>query len=253
MRKLENKTAIITGAASGMGRAMAILFASEGAKVVVADLKQDTIDEVVKIIHESGGRAMGLICDVSHEEDIKRLIDQTRQKYQTLDILINNAGVMDDFEPVHELSNEKWNRVMNINLNGPFYACRLAIPIMLAQGNGSIVNISSIGGLYGARAGMAYTTSKHAVIGMTKNIGFMYAQRGIRCNAIAPGGVNTNIGKSMGKPSEFGYARCTAGGSLMPRMSEADEIAKTALFLACDDSSFLNGAIITADGGWTAY
>ena len=253
MRKLENKTAIITGAASGMGRAMAILFASEGAKVVVADLKQDMIDEVVKIIHESGGRAMGLICDVSHEEDIKRLIDQTKQKYQTLDILINNAGVMDDFEPVHELSNEKWNRVMNINLNGPFYACRLAIPIMLEQGNGSIVNISSVGGLYGARAGMAYTTSKHAVIGMTKNIGFIYAQKGIRCNAIAPGGVNTNIGKSMGKPSDFGYSRCTAGGVLMPRMGEADEIAKTALFLACDDSSFLNGAVITADGGWTAY
>ena len=253
MGKLENKTAIITGAASGMGKAMAILFASEGAKVVVADLKQDAIDEVVKIIHEAGGRAMGLICDVSREEEIKRLIDLTIEKYQTLDVLVNNAGIMDDFEPVHELSNEKWNRVMNINLNGPFYACRLAVPIMLDQGSGSIVNIASIGGLNGSRAGMAYTSSKHAVVGMTKNIGFMYAQKGIRCNAIAPGGVNTNIGKSMGKPSEFGYARCTSGGVVMPRMGEADEIAKTALFLACDDSSFLNGTVVTADGGWTAY
>ena len=155
MGKLENKTAIITGAASGMGKAMAILFASEGAKVVVADLKQDAIDEVVKIIHEAGGRAMGLICDVSREEEIKRLIDLTIEKYQTLDVLVNNAGIMDDFEPVHELSNEKWNRVMNINLNGPFYACRLAVPIMLEQGSGSIVNIASIGGLNGSRAGMA--------------------------------------------------------------------------------------------------
>lgn len=253
MGKLENKTAIITGAASGMGKAMALLFASEGAKVVVADLKQEEIDEVVNSIHENGGNAIGIVCNVGVEGDIEQLITTTIEKYQTLDVLVNNAGVMDNFEPVHELSNEQWLRVMNINLNGPFYACRLAIPIMLDQGSGTIINVASVGGLNGSRAGLAYTTSKHAVIGLTKNIGFMYAQKGIRCNAIAPGGVNTNIGQSMSKPSEFGSSRAMIGGGIMPRMGEASEIAKTALFLACDDSSFLNGTVVTADGGWTAY
>lgn len=253
MGKLENKTAIITGAASGMGKAMALLFASEGAKVVVADLKQEAIDEVVNSIHENGGSAIGIVCNVGIEGDIKQLIATTIEKYQTLDVLVNNAGVMDNFEPVHELNDEQWNRVMNINLNGPFYACRLAVPFMLDQGSGTIINVASVGGLNGSRAGLAYTTSKHAVIGLTKNIGFMYAQKGIRCNAIAPGGVNTNIGQSMSKPSEFGSSRAMIGGGIMPRMGEPAEIAKTALFLACDDSSFVNGTVVTADGGWTAY
>jgi NAD(P)-dependent dehydrogenase (short-subunit alcohol dehydrogenase family) len=253
MGKLENKTAIITGAASGMGKEMALLFASEGAKVVVADLKQEAIDEVVKAIHEAGGKAIGVVCNVAKEDDIKVMFTTTQEKFETLDVLVNNAGVMDNFEPVHEVSDDQWQRIMSINLNGPFYACRLAVPIMLNQGSGSIINVASIGGLNGSRAGLAYTTSKHALIGMSKNIGFMYAQKGIRCNAIAPGGVNTNIAQSMGKPSEFGSSRAMIGGNSMPRMGEAIEIAKTALFLACDDSSFVNGSVVTADGGWTAY
>lgn len=252
MKKLENKTAIVTGAASGMGKAIASLFASEGANVIVADLKQNEIDEVVNAITKNGGKAIGVICDVSKENDIKNMIDMAVESYNTLDILVNNAGIMDDFFPVDQVSNEVWNRVMGVNLNGPFFACRLAIPIMLKQGAGSIINIASIGGLFGSRAGATYTASKHALIGLTKNIGFMYAQKGIRCNAIAPGGVNTNIGKNM-KPHPFGYERCVSGGANMPRTGEAEEIANTALFLACSDSSFLNGSVVTADAGWTAY
>jgi len=159
---------------------------------------------------------------------------------------------MDDFVPVDQVTNELWNRIMSININGPFYACREVIPIMLKQGGGSIINISSIGGLHGARAGAAYSASKHALIGLTKNIGFMYAQKGIRCNAIAPGAVNTNIGDGM-NPNPFGFERCTSGGANMPRTGEANEIATTALFLASADSSFVNGSVVTADGGWTAY
>lgn len=253
MKKLENKTAIVTGAASGMGKAIAILFAAEGANVVVADLKPDAIAEVVNAIIDFGGKAVGIVCNVGLEADIKRLIDGAIDNYSTVDILVNNAGVMDNFEPVDQVSNEQWDRLMNINLNGPFYACRLAIPIMLKQGSGSIINIASVGGLNGSRAGVAYTASKHALIGLSKNIGFMYAQKGIRCNAIAPGGVKTNIAQSMGQPNEFGYGRATIGGGVMPRMGEPEEIAKTALFLASDDSSFVNGSVVTADGGWTAY
>lgn len=252
MKKLENKTAIVTGAASGMGKAIASLFAQEGANVVLADLKQEEVDVVVKEITAKGGKAIGVVCNISNEADIQKMILHTVATFNTIDVLVNNAGVMDDFVPVHELTNELWNRVMAVNINGPFYTCRLAIPYMLKQGSGSIVNIASVGGLYGARAGAAYTASKHAVVGLTKNIGFMYALKGIRCNAIAPGGVNTNIGKGM-KPNAFGAERCMIGGSVMPRMGEADEIAKTALFLACSDSSFVNGTVITADGGWTSY
>lgn len=252
MKKLENKTAIVTGAASGMGKAIAILFANEGAKVIVADLKQNEVDDVVNAITAAGGKAHGVVCNVANESEIKNMIDTAVTKYNTVDVLVNNAGIMDDFVPVDLVSNDLWNRVMSVNVNGPFYACRLAVPIMLKQGSGAIINISSVGGLNGSRAGAVYSTSKHAVIGLTKNIGFMYAQKGIRCNAIAPGGVNTNIGKNM-KPNEFGYSRCTSGAGSMPRMGEADEIAKTALFLACSDSSFVNGSVVTADGGWTAY
>jgi NAD(P)-dependent dehydrogenase (short-subunit alcohol dehydrogenase family) len=252
MKKLENKTAIVTGAASGMGKAIANLFASEGANVIVADLKQNEIDEVVSEIVKNGGKAHSVVCNVSKEVDIKNMIDTAVSKFNTVDVLVNNAGVMDDFVPVDQVTNELWDRVMSINVNGPFYACRLAIPIMLKQGSGTIINIASIGGLYGARAGSAYSTSKHALVGLTKNIGFMYAQKGIRCNAIAPGGVNTNIGKNM-VPNKFGYERCTSGMASMPRMGEPDEIARTALFLACTDSSFINGTVVTADGGWAAY
>lgn len=252
MKKLENKTVIVTGAASGMGKAISLLFASEGANLVLADLKQNEIDQVVNTIIKDGGKAIGIVCNVANESDIKTLIDETIKKFSTLDILVNNAGVMDDFMPIDFVTNELWNRVMDVNLNGPFYACRLSIPIMLKQGNGNIINIASVGGLFGSRAGLSYTTSKHALIGLTKNIGFMYAQKGIRCNAIAPGGVNTNIGKDM-KPNKFGYERCVSGGANMPRTGESNEIANTALFLACNDSSFINGAVITADGGWTAY
>jgi len=252
MKKLDNKTAIVTGAASGMGKAIAELFANEGANVIVADLKQNEIDVVVNLITKNGGKAIGVICNVANETDIKTMIDTAVSNFKSVDVLVNNAGVMDDFVPVDQVTNELWNRVMSVNVNGPFYACRLAVPIMLKQGSGVIINIASIGGLYGTRAGATYSASKHALVGLTKNIGFMYAQKGIRCNAIAPGGVNTNIGKDM-KPNPFGYERCVSGGANMPRMGEADEIAKAALFLASADSSFVNGTVVTVDGGWTAY
>jgi NAD(P)-dependent dehydrogenase (short-subunit alcohol dehydrogenase family) len=252
MSKLENKVAIVTGAASGMGEAIAQLFAQEGARVVVADLKQSEIDNVVNSITTKGGKAIGVICDVAKEDEVRKLIDKTMLEFKTIDILVNNAGVMDDFFPVDQVSNELWKHVLSVNLDGPFYTCRLAIPVMLEHGAGVIINIASIGGLMGSRAGATYSASKHALIGLTKNIGFMYANKGIRCNAIAPGGVNTNIGKGM-KPHPFGYERCVSGAANMPRMGESEEIAKTALFLACSDSSFVNGSVITADGGWISY
>lgn len=253
MGKLDNKVAIITGAASGMGREMAILFASEGAKVIVSDLKIEGCQAVVDTITSSGGTATAIVCNVASEEDINRLIEEAIKNYGTLDILINNAGIMDNFLPVEAVADEEWNKVMSVNLMGPMRAIRKAMPIFLEKKCGVIINISSIGGIRGSRAGATYTSSKYALNGLTKNIGFQYAKSGIRCNAIAPGGVNTNIGSTITAPNQFGMDRAMSGSANNPRMGEAIEIAKIALFLASDEASLINGAIIVADSGWTAY
>lgn len=252
MKKLENKVAIVTGAASGMGKAMALLFAREGAKVIVTDLNAADAEEVADLIRHNGGHALGLKCDVSDEEQVKRMVQAAIHEFGRVDILVNNAGIMDDFTPLDKVSDKLWEKVMAVNVNGPFYASRLAITQMLEQGKGIIINIASVGGVAGSRAGLAYTTSKHALIGMSKNIGFMYAKKGIRCNVIAPGGVNTNIMKDA-HPDPEGAALCSSGAGSMPRMGESEEIAKIALFLASEDSSFINGEVIVADGGWLAY
>lgn len=252
MKKLENKTAIVTGAASGMGKAIATLFAKEGAKVALADLVQADAEAVAEEIRREGGIAIGIGCDVSKEDLVINMVETAISEFGSLDILVNNAGIMDNFVPLDRLGDGMWEKVMAVNVNGPFYASRLAIRHMLTKGKGVIINIASIGGLFGSRAGLAYTTSKHALVGMTKNIGFMYAKKGIRCNAIAPGGVNTNIMKNA-QPDAEGAVLCSSGIGSNPRMGEPEEIAKTALFLASDDSSFITGTVITADGGWTAY
>jgi NAD(P)-dependent dehydrogenase (short-subunit alcohol dehydrogenase family) len=252
MKKLQNKVVIITGAGSGMGEAISKLFSEEGAKIVAVDVNVVSLDKLTNEITQKGGVAMKINANVANEDEVSSVIKLAMDTFGTIDILVNNAGIMDDFYPVDLVTNDLWHKVMGINLDGPFFACRLVVPIMLKQGSGVIINISSVGGLNGSRAGAPYTASKHALIGLTKNIGFMYAKSGIRCNAIAPGGVNTNIGKSM-KPNAFGYERCTSGGVNMPRMGDALEIANTALFLASNDSSFINGSVLVADGGWTAY
>jgi NAD(P)-dependent dehydrogenase (short-subunit alcohol dehydrogenase family) len=251
--KLQNKVAVVTGAGSGMGKAIALLFAKEGAKLVVADINLETLNKVVTEIMGVGGTATAVMADVAKEKDIQNMIDTAVNTYGTLDILVNNAGIMDNFVPAAELTDELWEKVFAVNITGPMRAIRKALPIFIKKGSGNIVNIASAGGLMGSRAGAAYTASKHAVIGLTKNVGFQYAKLGIRCNAIAPGAVNTNIGKTIHDPSKFGMEQAMAGLNLNPRMGEPEEIAKIVLFLSCEDSSFINGTVITADAGWTAY
>jgi NAD(P)-dependent dehydrogenase (short-subunit alcohol dehydrogenase family) len=193
--------------------------------------------------------------DVANQSSVKAMIDQAMSTYGQIDVLVNNAGVMDNFEPVGECPDSTWNRVMNINLNGVYYAMNAAVPHMLKAGKGSIINVASIGGLFGARAGAAYTTSKHAVIGLSKNTGYMYAKLGIRCNAIAPGAMETQIAESMdmSKITPLVNERIMPGMALNPRSSNPTEVAQVALFLASDDSSFVNASVVTADGGWSAY
>ena len=255
MKKLENKVAIVTGAGAGMGKAIATLFAAEGSKVIATDISQPRLDELKKIISETGGEVTTLLANMAMEEDIERMIKLATDTYGTLDILVNNAGIMDNFEPVGELGNATWEKVMKINVEGPFKAMRSAVKLFLAKGSGVIINICSIGGIKGGVAGAAYTASKHALVGLTKSTGYMYSKSGIRCNGIAPGAVNTSIGETidMTKITPLVNDRIMTGMALNPRTGEPLEIAYAALFLASDDASFMNGHILVVDGGWSAY
>ncbi|WP_050614368.1 SDR family oxidoreductase [Bacillus testis] len=250
--KLQNKVAVVTGAASGMGKAIAELYAKEGAKVIVADLNIEGAKAVAEGIAANGGEAKAVQVNVAKLEDIEKMIDTAVKEYGTLDILVNNAGIMDGFEPVGDIKEDRWDLIFDINTKSVMRAMRKAIPIFLEKGKGVIVNTASTGGLNGAHAGAAYGASKHAVVGLTKNTGYMYAKEGIRCNAIAPGGVATNIASSMKSVNEFGASRLKVAQDVMPRMGQPEEIAQVALFLASDDSSFVNGTVIVADSGWTA-
>lgn len=252
MKTLTNKIALVTGAGSGIGKTIAQVFAREGAKIMIADIHQENMEAVAKSIADAGGTVKCFAVDLRRPADVKLLLDFTLETYGRLDILVNNAGVMDNFTPVHEVSDELWEKVIGVNLDAPFCLSRGAVQAFLNQQHGNIINITSVGGLHGGRAGAAYTVSKHGLIGLTKSIAYQYALKGIRCNAIAPGGVETNIVQGM-VPNPFGFDRMNAGAANMPPVGVPEDIAEIALFLASEKSKFLNGAIITADGGWTAY
>lgn len=250
--RLDGKVVLLTGASSGMGREMALLFAKEGAKVVAVARRKDRLEEVSKEAAELNGEVTTLEGDVSKDEDIDKMVEFTMDKYGRIDVLVNNAGVLDNFTPVGELTDELWDRVLNINLTAPMKLMRKVLPIMEEQKQGNIINTSSLGGLYGGRAGAAYSASKFGLTGITKNVAYMYAEKGIRCNAICPGGVETEI-MSKFQPSEFGLERIMKGTANNIRSGSGKEIANIALFLASDESSFISGDTIVADAGWSAY
>lgn len=255
MNRLAGKVSIVTGAGAGLGRAIAQLFAAEGSKVVATDIHGEHLDSLAREVAAAGGELIKVISDISRQEDVDRMFDEAIKAFGTVDILVNNAGVMDAFAPVADVDDAMWQRVMGVNVNGPFMSMRRAVREFLKKGGGVIVNVSSIGGLNGARAGAAYTTSKHALNGLTKNTGYMYSKSGIRCNAIAAGAMETSIlsGFDFSSITPLIQERIMAPAASNPRASKPEEVANLTLFLASDESSFVNGAIIVADGGWTAY
>lgn len=253
MGKLDNKVAVVTGAASGMGKAIAEMYAKEGAKVILADYNLEGVEEAVKEIVATGGTALAIKADVSDSNDINNMIQTAISEYGSLDILVNNAGIMDGFEPIGEVTDEKWDRIFDVNTKGVMRAMRKAVNYWLDHDKkGNIINIISTGGLNGAHAGVAYGASKHAVVALTKNTAFMYAQKNIRVNGIAPGAVTTNISSGMTSISELGMSRARLAHGVIPATGTSEDIGAVALFLASDDTAFVNGAIIVADGGWTA-
>lgn len=253
MTRLKDKVAIITGSGSGIGKEIAITYAKQGAKVVIADFNEEALLATVSELQQSGHQAFGVKVNVANEDDIQRMVDETISHFGQLNILVNNAGIGDQMQAAGNVEDDTWNRVLDINLTGVMRACRKVIPYFVENNGGTIVNMASISGLTGGRGGLAYTAVKHAVVGMTKNIASHYGPQGIRCNAIAPAHISTNFAASMTNVDKFGLEVATRGVSLMPKVGTVEDVSNIALFLASDESSLVNGVALAADGGWSAY
>lgn len=253
--KLKGKVAIVTGASGGMGKDIAYSYAKEGAKVLAVARRLERLTALAEEAKDLEGEIVPFAADMSDKSQVEEMVDEAIRVFGKLDILVNNAGIMDDFSPVDEVEDEMWESVLNVNLNAPFYASRKAIRYFKEHDGGNIINVSSIGGLNGARAGAAYTTSKHALIGLTKNTGFMYANKNVRCNVICPGEIETEIasGAYMQDVNQEGYDLALSGMGANRRDGKGSEIANVAVFLASEDASYINGQAIVVDGGYTAY
>ncbi len=247
--RLKDKVAIITGAASGIGRATAKLFAEHGAKVVVADIDNEGSEQTVTEIRDKGNESIFIRTDVTVNNDTQNLVEQAVETFGKLDILFNNAGIAMRL-PVAELPEEDWHRCLDVNLNGVFLCAKAAIPAMQKNGGGTIINMSSIYGIVGADVRAAYVASKGAVTNLTRGMALDYAQDNIRVNCICPGFVETPlVAGVINTPDEY---QKLADKHPMQRLGQPIEIAYGALYLASDESAFVTGIALPIDGGYTA-
>lgn len=251
MSSFEGRSVVVTGAGSGIGRAAAVHFAREGAKVLVADLNEMGARETVKTVEAAGGEAVAVVGDLSDQQTVDQVVSTAVDLFGGLDVLVNNAGIMDRMSALAETGDAEWERVLRIDLTAPFLLTRAALPHMLSTGSGAIVFTASEAGLRGSAAGAAYTAAKHGIVGLTKNLAVMYRKQGIRANAIAPGGTATNV-QVDADPEGHGVA--VIGGHLTNagRLATAEEQAAAIVFLASDAASHINGAILPVDDGWAA-
>jgi 3-oxoacyl-[acyl-carrier protein] reductase len=245
--RLEGKVALITGAGSGIGRASAERFAAEGARVAVVDLKGAA--ETVAAIEAAGGEALALITDVADEDAVAAMAEVAVERFGKVDVLMNNAGILDDYLAAADTPTAVWDRVLGVNLHAQFFTARALLPQMVERGDGAIINVASTAGLNGGNGGAAYTTSKHGVIGFTRQLCFDYARKGIRCNVICPGAVETGMTKEIFASPDAAVMAAVESAPI-GRWAQPDELAAAALFLASDEASFVNGAVYVVDGGF---
>jgi NAD(P)-dependent dehydrogenase (short-subunit alcohol dehydrogenase family) len=253
MGRLAGKVAMITGGASGIGAASARLFASEGGRVVLCDLDADALAAVVAEIEAAGGEALGVTGDVSDSEAVRRMVDAAVTRFGALHVLFSNAGIGGKGTVV-EIDEADFNRTLAVNLGGAFLTSKHAIPHIVAAGGGSIIFTASELALVGSRRNAAYTASKAALIGLARSMAMDHAPQRIRVNVLCPGPIQTPmLQRSIDTHADpAGYARMIVDEVPLQRIGEADEIARVALFLASDDSSYMTGSTVVADGGATA-
>ncbi len=248
--RLEGKVAVITGAGSGMGRVAAHLFAAEGASVVVAEFAAPAGEETVRLVSDAGGTASFVRADVSREEDARAMVDAAVERYGRIDVLYNNAGIMPEADhSVVDTDVDVWDQVMAVNLRGVFLGCKYAIPQMVEQGSGSIINISSFVALLGCSVPQdAYTASKGAVLSLTRSLAVQFGPNGVRANAICPGPIETPLLMDWllkdDAAKQLRLARNPTG-----RFGKPEEIVNAAIYLASDESRWTNGAQFVIDGG----
>ena len=247
--RLKNKTALVTGAAHGIGLAIAQRFAEEGARVVLSDVDASVGEAAARALVDAGKEALFVHCDVSSAEQVRAAVSRAVEKFGRLDILCNNAAyIAKQWHRSSDAPDEEWEQSFRISLLGAQFCAREALPHMLRQKAGSIINISSIQGLVGGRNSAAYTSMKHGLIGLTRSLAYDYGAENIRCNALCPGAIKTRISPAPG--TEL-YER-QISKTFLGRIGEPNEVAHAALFLASDEASYITGAVLAVDGGWTA-
>ena len=247
---LKGKVALVTGASYGIGFAIASAFAEQGATVCFNDINQELVDKGMAAYAAKGIKAHGYVCDVTKEDQVDAMVAQIEKEVGVIDILVNNAGIAGHSEPITETSNEDWNRIMEVNLNGPMYAIRAAVRKMLDQSNGgSIVTIASVAGIKGCRSSVAYSVAKHGLVGLCEHTAYAYMHQGIRSNIVCPGAIRTGMSSKPELESEFGRQRIMSGMDPQFVFGETGDIAEAVLFLAGDRAKFVNGATLVVDGG----
>ena len=250
--RLEGKSIVVTGASSGMGKEIVRRFAKEGANIIAVARRKERLEELAESLKDYPGKVIPFTGDVSRQEDNEAAIEAAVKEFGKLDVLVNNAGIMDDMSPIGDFTNEKLEKVFQVNVYGPMYAMRKAVAVFKEQGNGgNIINVASLGA-FRSCAGAVYCASKAAIVSASKNTAYMYQPDGIRCNVIAPGGINTEISTAMGMPNMAGYGRVKNVLATAPAPGNPEDIANAALFFASDESSYVNGDVMYVDGGWNA-
>lgn len=250
MQVLKNKVAIVTGASSGIGHATALLFARQGAKVVVSARRRAELEALVQQIGQLGGEAVAVVGDVQDEQLAKSLVDMAENRFGGLDIAFNNAGIVGEMGPVSEMSLERWNRVLSTNLTSAFLGAKYQVPALLRRGSGSLVFTSTfVGHTVGLPGMAAYAASKAGIIGLVQVLAAELGAQGIRVNAVLPGGTDTPASVTNAPGATAETLAFVAGLHALKRIAKPDEIAQVALFLASDAASFVTGAALRADGG----